>query len=61
MYATMSELDLCSLKPEFALGKGLDICRHWFCLTLLENFGLYKVVPTSLANNARQYSDVLIL
>ena len=24
-----------------ALGNGLHICRQWFCVTLLANFGLY--------------------
>ena len=37
----MTKLDLCSLKPVFALRNGLYICRHWFCVTLLANPDFY--------------------
>ena len=41
MYTIMSRLDLCSLKTSIALRNGLHTCSHWFCVTLLANFGSY--------------------
>ena len=30
-----------SPKTQFAVGSGLHICWHWFCVTLLANFSLF--------------------